>query len=1372
MNENNLKLTLFLLLFNFSGILHLPAQSDSNSELIAQIEGASNHQEHSAHQNHHESNIQFVENKNQWHSNVKFAGELGGLNCIFLEELSMTYVLFDQSQTDRLHDLLPAGEDEEVLISGHAYKVNFLNALHPEFVGNDQRSGNNNYFLGNDPNKWASDVPVYHHVTYKDIYKDIALATYTSDGNLKYDFIVAPQGNPNDILMNYEGVDNIFMRDNNLIIETSVQTIKEMEPYAYQLHNGKKVKVNCQYHLEGTTLSFKFPDGYDQQLPLVIDPTVVGATLTGTTQNENWGHSATFDNAGNIYSAGISFGTGYPTTMGAFQTNYAGGSSDIAVNKYNPTGTDMLYATYIGGSNSEYPHSTIVDFNGQLCVYGSSRSSDYPTTNNAIQASHAGSSDIIVTKLNANGSALVGSTYCGGSESDGINESTLNSNYGDSYRGEIILDDQGNIYIASCSSSSDFPTTSNAFQATNDNGGYFGSQSGILMKLNNDLSTMFWSTYLGGSGNDICFGLRLDDFNNVLATGYAGNPDFPMVAGGVQATWPGGAESGYVVKLSADGSMMLNGTFWGTSGDEHSFFIDTDEDRQGHIYGTTTGNIPITADTYSSNSGSNQFISAFSEDLSEVVYSTVIGSGGISNDFVPVAFMIDKCNGIYFSGYRASSGLPLTQDAIWTEGGSFYLGVLEPLAKGLSFATYYGEADHVDGGTSRFDKSGTVYQAVCSCQGYGGVMNTTPGAWAESQSTSCDVGVFKIDFEIPTVTAAAFASPATSGGAPFTVDFSYTGQDAEDIFWDFGNGNTSTEFNPTNTFLDAGSYTVMQIVDATNTCNQADTAFLQIDVLDGSSTVSYAGFCPGQVDLFLDVSTVNATYMWHDGSTGATFQPTTLGTFWEDIIIAGCIQRDSFIVESLSSITVDLGDDIQVCDQPGFTIDATTAGATSYEWQDGSSNPLYLVTQSGTYAVTILDNANCEAIDEIVVQFGITPDVDLGPDAELCDGEELNLDASFPGATYSWQDGSSSNELTVTETGTYTVQVNDEGCISVESIFVNFLPSPSVTFDVMDVLCDGDENGSINVLSQLGGSALNFEWDNGNVTSELSDLSPGTYFVTITNDFDCSTETSVNIETPDPLFAEMTAEDIQCNGDNNGVLSFENFSGGTPPYLFSINDQFQSENPVFSNLNGGIYTMTIEDSNGCMFSQIVEVYEPDAIVIDAGQDKVINLGEKVLINGFSSSTTNQMISWSPIDFLDCDDCLTPFANPISTTTYQLSVEDIITGCLLQDSMQVRVENPINIYIPNAFSPNGDGTNDLFFIQSDRSVNQVNYLRIYDRWGEVLYEVKNFAPNDVGFGWDGRFKGKYMNPQVLVYVTEIEFIDGVVMTFKGDFTLIR
>ena len=497
--------------------------------------------------------------------------------------------------------------------------------------------------------------------------------------------------------------------EGNLDIHTSIGKMTELNPVAYQDVDGKRVKVPCYFYLNGNVISYTFPDGYDKNHELVIDPTIIASTMTGTSMGAdilgNWGHSATFDNGGNIYGAGISFVTTFPTTLGAFQVNHAGGIHDIALIKYNPNGSNMIYATYIGGNQDEWPYSIITDFNQQVYIYGSTESANYPITSNGFQQNFGGDRDIVVTILSQDGSSLIGSSYFGGSGADGLNDNEpyfTTWSYGDEFRGEIVIDGQNNVYLTGNTHSSDFPVTSNAYDNSfNTNG--IPAQDAVVLKANSDLSFLHWATYLGGDDLDTGNGIRVDEDLNVYVTGTAGSSNFPTTPGTIQPNWPGGEESGYLLKISANGSTLLASTFFGSNGDDNSYFVDIDEDDQVHIYGKTTGNITVTPPgTYSGVAGSNQFLAAFNSDLSTTVYRTIIGNGpgtiGFNGKFdyafVPVAFMVDKCNGIYISGYRSPQGLPTTAGSfpdLIPNNDDFYLAVLEPNAEGLEYATYYGK---------------------------------------------------------------------------------------------------------------------------------------------------------------------------------------------------------------------------------------------------------------------------------------------------------------------------------------------------------------------------------------------------------------------------------------------------------------------------------------------------------------------------------------------------------------------------------------------------------------------------------------------------------------------------------------------------------
>jgi len=1213
-----------------------------------------------------------------------------------------------------------------------------------------------------------------------------------------------------------------------------------------------------------------------------------------------------------MYLGGISFGDDYPVTFGAFQTSFSGGNQDIAVSKYNPDGTDLIYASYLGSSSTDWAHSIIVDNNQQLCVLGTTIGNNYPVTSTAFQRQSEGNTEIVISRLSKNGSQLVGSTYMGGSGSDGQNQSSLNTNYGEEYRGEINLDTYGNIFIASCSSSSNFPTTSNAYQTQ-----YNSSQDGIIFKMNTDLSVLFWSTYLGGSDADVVSSLRIDDRGEIYVTGTAGDDDFPTTQGLIQSDWPGGQESAFVSVLSANGQNLLRSTFWGTTAIDHSYFIDLDEENNVHIYGQTTGPMLITPDTYFFNENSNQFITGFTSDLTQVVYSTTIGTGssGSNFDFVPVAFMVDKCNGIYFSGYYATAGLPLTSDAIYQASsdpdGIFYLGVLSPNAESLIFGSYFGEASHVDGGTSRFDKAGIVYQAVCSCM-WSGELDTTPGAYAQNQTAGCNAGIFKIDFEIETVTSDILLDQSGSGCAPYQVDFTYAGKDGVSYFWDFdGMANTSVQ-NPSFTFDNPGSYEVMLVAQNLNTCNQIDTSFVTIDVLGGNGKVENTKLCKNSEFTFLDASIINATYEWSDGSTGPTLQVSEPGVYWVDISLSECSTRDSFVVE-LQTSNFNLGPDITTCTDDVYEIDATDPNVLSYQWNNGLTTSAIDIDETGEYIITVTDYEGCYYIDTIDINLTETININFSPDTTICQGETLLLDPNLGDIVYEWQDGSTASSFEVTEPGLYTlsagsgicedeaeievdfselelelgddqvfcgetefliaglanlsqnsepetyewsegsatdelmifesgeywlevidihgctasdnievllepypdpalpdldlcdndsleidlsvigsefiwqdgsteatININEAGQYSVhviekhcefrDTFSVNFFDITTITLDGENIDCHDECSGTIQ--SSASANVTEYVWSNGSSDSDLNNLCADEYILNFTDENGCTFRESILIEEEDPLEVDITISSHDCNGETIGVVEIDEVIGGVLPYEYTIDGAPHTDGLLIGELDPGTHNFIVTDANDCSWSEQFQIDQAPPNFIDAGEDQIIEIGYPAYLEGSVSNPDDLIFSWSPPEEINCDDCLTTTARPQDSIEYILTATNILTGCTMSDSVFIEVREKESIFIPNIFTPGVEGGNSHFTVFSKSVRLDVLKLRIYDRWGNLIYESKNFDTNEPIQGWDGTFQGENVQPGVYVYMAEVLYYNGKEKVFTGDITVVE
>ena len=321
----------------------------------------------------------FIENKGQLPEGVISKTNLPS-GALFIEKGKLIYTFYNGKQLANIHDGLATSAS----IDAHTYSVAFLNSNTEYTITLEGESKFfENYYLGDKLN-WATEVKSYKKQLHKEIYDHIDASYYVQNNHLKYEFIVAKHGNPQAIKMKYKGMSKLSLNNENLLINTSVNTITEYKPYAYQMINDIEIEVVCNYKVYNKIVSFNFPEGYNKNFPLIIDPILKFSTYSGSSAN-NFGYTATYDNLGFLYSGGTVFGVGYPTTLGAYQVNYANsnGGTDIGITKYDTSGTTRIYSTYLGGIKDELPHSMIVNSANELFVFGTTGSADFPVTNSA-----------------------------------------------------------------------------------------------------------------------------------------------------------------------------------------------------------------------------------------------------------------------------------------------------------------------------------------------------------------------------------------------------------------------------------------------------------------------------------------------------------------------------------------------------------------------------------------------------------------------------------------------------------------------------------------------------------------------------------------------------------------------------------------------------------------------------------------------------------------------------------------------------------------------------------------------------------------------------------------------------------------------------
>jgi len=292
------------------------------------------------------SGIRFTENKNQWDENILYRAQLDG-GVLFLEKNCFTYNFYDKGALRANHYGHAQNSLVRQSIRAHAFRVSFLNSLADVSTQSKQMCDDyNNYFIGKDETKWAGNVRNYKEIVYDNIYKGIKIQLLGKTNSIKYNFLVDAHADPDDIELAYDGLDSIYLTDGNLILKTSINEMTEQKPFAYQFINGKQITVPCHFVLKNKTLRFQFPNGYDKNVELVIDPVLSFACSSGSTA-DNFGMSATYDDKGNLYSGGTAFDMGYPTTTGAVDISFNGGAgdNDVVITKFDSSGTFLHYST-------------------------------------------------------------------------------------------------------------------------------------------------------------------------------------------------------------------------------------------------------------------------------------------------------------------------------------------------------------------------------------------------------------------------------------------------------------------------------------------------------------------------------------------------------------------------------------------------------------------------------------------------------------------------------------------------------------------------------------------------------------------------------------------------------------------------------------------------------------------------------------------------------------------------------------------------------------------------------------------------------------------------------------------------------------------
>jgi len=507
------------------------------------------------------------------------------------------------------------------------------------------------YFLGKDKKKWVSGVSTYDYVSLGEIWKGIELKVRAYGNNVEKLFYINPQTGVNEIKIRLEGAKKLEVaKDGRLKVVTEKGEVYFSKPVAYQEIAGKKKEIKVAYVVKGKEYTFKLGQ-YDPTRPVIIDPLLASTYLGGSDWDEAL--ALALDGDGNVYVAGWTYSSDFPTTAGAYDASYNGyGYEDVFVSKLSSDLSTLLASTYLGGGSYDKVYALALDGQGNVYVAGYTHSSGFPTTDGAYDTSHNAYDDAFVSKLSSDLSTLLASTYLGGGSYDGALA--------------LALDGQGSVYVAGWTSSSDFPTTAGAYDTSHN--GYYDV---FVSKLSSDLSDLLASTFLGEGDDDYARALALDGQGNVYVAGYTHSSGFPTTDGAYDTSHNGYYDV-FVSKLSSDLSTLLASTFLGGGNWDEAYALALDGDGNVYVAGyTESSDFPTTDGAYDTrlDGDGDAFVSKLSSDLSTLLASTYLGGGSYDKVYALALYGVGN---VYVAGWTYSFDFPTSAGAYDTSHNDYY----------------------------------------------------------------------------------------------------------------------------------------------------------------------------------------------------------------------------------------------------------------------------------------------------------------------------------------------------------------------------------------------------------------------------------------------------------------------------------------------------------------------------------------------------------------------------------------------------------------------------------------------------------------------------------------------------------------------------
>jgi gliding motility-associated-like protein len=1335
---------------------------------------------------------QLLDDQGKPASGVKFYGKFPGYNLYFTSG-SLVYEFYEQKEPSQIQG--KTGFDIPIQTSGGAVPSETTKKfrLDMAFKGANQgvqiyaagkRKSYHNYYHGGDELSEFLKVSLFDTIFYRNIYPDIDLVFYLlpEGKGLKYDFVIHPGANPGMIKYAYEGAENLTLNEaGELIIKTPMGILKEEKPFSYQKDKGFQKKIPSSFKLSANSAGF-FTGKYDTSSDLIIDPSIlVWSTYYGGNGSSEQSIHMTTDASGNLLLCGNTNGTTFPTSTGAIQTAFGGGNMDGFVLKFSPDGT-RIWGTYFGGSREDNARSCEADAAGNIFITGTTMSLNFPLLNPGggafFQAVNTASSLVstnpttFIARISPAGT-LFWSSYFGG-------------NTGESGT-DVWVDASNNVLFTGCTASTNFSVTAGAFQtvmAGPNGSGVFGDA--FLAKFNNS-GVQQWTTLIGGTQDEIGYGVCTDPSGEIFLTGYTASSNFPVSPGAYQPGFGGGTSDIIFARFSSNGNRIWS-TYYGGTGNQRCLDIRV---RNNHIYaaGFCTGTLPGPAGTVfqpDNAGGSGDGILVKLEttpSANQVVWRTFCGGSG-DDGFDEMT--INNAGNVVCGGWTNSGNYPATPNAYQVTPGGGYDGqiaTIDPDGQ-LICATYFGGAYQTDnvyglGIASNDDVFCTGNTGSTPAQGF----VITPGAFQEVKGTLLDSYIARIS-EIPPPPIADFDANPISGCTPLSVNLDNNSTSINTCLsnttweWSFPGGNpaTSTVENPAPVIYNAnGTYTITLKV---SNASGSNTTTREITVSSGLpvSVSPSLTICSGS-STTLTASGADS-YTWSpatglSASTGSTVSanPTSTTTYTvTGASNAGCSGTATVTVTVSPAIMATVSPDVGICSGGSTTL--TAGGGSTYSWSPAAglsattgASVTATPANTTTYTVTVSDGSCPPATASVTVTILQSTVATVSPDASICSGGGGTTLTAGGGDTYTWSPAtglSSTSGASVnanpTSTTTYTVSVSSGSCPPATAnvtITVVQAPQASVSPDV--TICQGAQT----ILTASGGDTYTWSPPSGlNQTTGSSVTANPTATTTYTVSAGrpgCSPSTAT-------VKVSVTSTNPPNAGPDAGICPGESVvlqGSGATSYSWSPSTGLSCAdcpNPVASPSVSTTYTLTSAGGECPASADAVTISVWSLPAASAGPSQSVPRGQSITLQAGGGVAYRWL--------LDNSSAETIVVSPVDNTIYCVEVTNA-NGCSDTACASISVTEPIfsTLWIPNSFTPNEDLNNGLF---QTPGINIIEYqAAIFNRWGELIHEW-----NDIEKGWDGTFRGMPVQDDVYAYRIRALGADGKRFNKTGMVLVIR